>query len=91
MPASRATSDTEIYHWFVSKVTHRHQWARVLVSNSVSVPVDNLIFSVGAFAGILPWTVVWEIFLFNLILKYAVTVVSMPLIYVTRDRDFSAQ
>ncbi len=44
--------DTEIYHWFVSRVTHRHQWARVLVSNSVSVPVDNLIFSVGAFAGI---------------------------------------
>lgn len=83
--------DTEIYHWFVSKVTHRYQWARVLVSNSVSVPVDNLIFSVGAFAGILPWNVVWEIFLFNLILKYAVTVVSMPLIYVTRDRDFSAQ
>jgi uncharacterized integral membrane protein (TIGR00697 family) len=83
--------DTEVYHWFVSKVTHRHQWARVLVSNSVSVPVDNLIFSVGAFAGILPWDVVWQIFLFNLILKYAVTLVSMPLIYVTRDRDFDVQ
>jgi uncharacterized integral membrane protein (TIGR00697 family) len=83
--------DTEVYHWFVSRVTHRHQWARVLVSNSVSVPVDNLIFAVGAFAGILPWAVIWQIFLFNLILKYAVTVVSMPLIYVTRDRDFRAQ
>lgn len=83
--------DTEVYHWFVSRVTHRHQWARVLVSNSVSVPVDNLIFSVGAFAGILPWEVIWQIFLFNLALKYAVTVVSMPLIYVTRDRDFRAQ
>jgi uncharacterized integral membrane protein (TIGR00697 family) len=83
--------DTEVYHWFVTKITHRHQWARVLVSNSVSVPVDNLIFAVGAFAGILPWDVIWQIFLFNLILKYAVTLVSMPLIYVTRDADWSEQ
>lgn len=83
--------DTEIYHWFVTRITHRYQWARVLVSNSVSVPVDNLIFAVGAFAGILPWDVIWQIFLFNLILKYAVTLVSMPLIYVTSDRDFHAQ
>lgn len=83
--------DTEIYHWFVTRITHRYQWARVLISNSVSVPVDNLIFAVGAFAGILPWDVIWQIFLFNLILKYAVTLVSMPLIYVTSDRDFHAQ
>ncbi len=83
--------DTEVYHWFVTKVSHRHQWARVLTSNSVSVPVDNLIFAVGAFGGVLPWTVVWQIFLFNLLLKYAVTLVSMPLIYVTGDADWSEQ
>ena len=83
--------DTEVYHWFVTKITHRYQWARVLVSNSVSVPVDNVIFTLGAFAGVLPWDVIWQIFLFNLILKYAVSVVSMPLIYVTRDRDWSEQ
>ena len=83
--------DTEVYHWFVTRITHRHQWARVLVSNSISVPIDNLIFAVGAFGGVLPWEVVWQIFVFNLVLKYAVTVVSMPLIYVTRDRDWSEQ
>ncbi len=83
--------DTEIYHWFVTKVSHRHQWARVLASNSVSVPVDNLIFAVGAFGGVLPWDVVWQIFLFNLLLKYAVTVISMPLIYVTGDTDWKEQ
>lgn len=83
--------DTEVYHWFVTRVTHRYQWARVLTSNSVSVPIDNLIFAVGAFGGVLPWDVVWQIFLFNLLLKYAVTVVSMPLIYVTRDRDWNEQ
>ena len=74
--------DTEIYHWFVSKITEKYQWARVLISNSVSVPVDNLIFAIGAFGFILPWPVVWEIFLFNLIVKYAITVLSLPLIYV---------
>ena len=63
----------------------------MLISNSVSVPVDNLIFAVGAFGGILPWDVVWQIFLFNLVLKYAVTIVSMPLIYVTGDADWSEQ
>ena len=73
--------DTEIYHWFVKRVTTRYQWARVLVSNSVSVPVDNLIFSVGAFAFALPWADVWEIFLINLLVKYGTTLVSLPLIY----------
>ena len=81
--------DTEMYHWFVTKVTTRYQWARVLVSNSVSVPVDNLIFSVGAFAWALPWSVVGQIFLFNLIVKYAVTLFSLPLIYLAPDRDWS--
>lgn len=81
--------DTEIYHWFVTKVTRRYQWLRVLISNSISVPVDNIIFAVGAFAPItlfgmegLPWAVVWEIFVFNLIVKYAMTLLSLPLIYI---------
>ncbi len=74
-------TDTEIYHWWVTKVTRRHQWARVLVSNSVSVPIDNALFAVGAFGWSLPWEVVWQIFLFNLVVKYAMTLLSLPLIY----------
>ncbi len=73
--------DTEVYHWFVTKITDRYQWARVLASNSVSVPVDNLIFSIGAFAFALPWIAVWQIFLANLLVKFGVTVLSLPLIY----------
>ena len=79
-------TDTEVYHWFVTRITRRHQWARVLVSNSVSIPVDNLIFSVGAFGWSLPWITVFEIFLFNLMVKYLVTLVSIPLIYAVPDR-----
>ena len=91
--------DTEVYHWFVRRVTTRHQWARVAVSNAVSVPLDNVIFAVGAFGALpglrdhaltLPWDVVWEIFLVNLTVKALVSACSLPLIYVTPDRDWSA-
>lgn len=81
-------ADTEIYHWFVSRITRRYQWLRVLVSNGVSVPLDNLIFSIGAFGWVLPWAVVWEIFIFNLIVKYGMTLLSLPLIYLSpKDVD----
>ncbi len=79
--------DTEIYSWFVKKITRRYQWARVLTSNSISVPIDNLIFSVGAFGGVLPWSIVWQIFIFNLIVKYLVTLLSLPLIYIVPDKQ----
>ncbi len=36
---------------------------------------------------LLPPAVVWQIFLFNLGIKFAVTLVSLPLIYVTRDPE----
>lgn len=81
--------DTEVYHWFVTRITHRYQWLRVLTSNSVSIPVDNIIFAVGAFGWVLPWPVVWEIFVFNLIIKYGVTLISLPLIYVAPDREWT--
>lgn len=90
--------DTEVYHWFVTKVTTRYQWARVLTSNAVSVPIDSFIFAVGAFGPLpglansslsLPWPVVWQIFLFNLVVKYLVTLISLPLIYTTPDADWS--
>lgn len=79
--------DTEIYHWFVTRITQRYQWLRVLTSNSVSIPVDNLIFSVGAFGWVLPWAVVGQIFLFNLLLKYGMTLVSLPMIYLAPGRE----
>jgi hypothetical protein len=80
-------ADTEIYHWFVHKITRRYQWARVLISNGVSVPIDNMVFAVGAFGWTLPWNVVGQIFVFNLLVKYAVTLVSLPLIYIVRTKD----
>jgi uncharacterized integral membrane protein (TIGR00697 family) len=86
--------DTEVYHWWVTKVTTAHQWARVLVSNAISIPVDNAVFAIGAFAslpllrhGALDWATVWDIFLVNLAVKGLVSVASIPLIYLVPDRS----
>jgi uncharacterized integral membrane protein (TIGR00697 family) len=86
--------DTEVYSWFVERITTRFQWARVLVSNAVSVPLDSLIFSVGAFGALpglqhqaltLPWGSVWDIFVVNLTIKALVSAASLPMIYVSPD------
>lgn len=87
-------TDTEVYHWFVSRITRNHQWARVLVSNSVSVPVDNLVFVLLAFSPIAllgaplvdSWAATRDIFLFNLVVKYGITLISLPLIYLSPEK-----
>lgn len=78
--------DTEIYHLFVTKITRRFQWLRVLISNAFSIPVDNLIFVVVAFWNVLPLNTLIGIFTFNFILKYIVTIFSVPLIYTVKER-----
>jgi uncharacterized integral membrane protein (TIGR00697 family) len=81
--------DTEMYHLWVTRVSRAHQWGRVLFSNAVSVPLDSLIFCWGAFGGLLPSRTVWSIFLANLLLKGVVTVLSIPGIYLVRERTAS--
>ncbi|NOR82370.1 MAG: queuosine precursor transporter [Ardenticatenales bacterium] len=76
--------DTEVYRLWVRRVTRRYEWARVLVSNSVSVPLDSLTFCWLAFGGRLLPAVVWGIVLSNIIIKGATTLVSLPGIYLVR-------
>jgi uncharacterized integral membrane protein (TIGR00697 family) len=78
--------DTEVYQLWVTRITHRFQWLRVLTSNSVSVPLDSLVFAWLAFGGAMPGTVVWAIVLSNILVKMATTLVSLPLIYLVRER-----
>lgn len=79
--------DTEVYHFWVTRITRRFQWLRVLVSNSVSIPVDSLIFCWGAFGWALPHSVVWSIFSANVIIKGLVTIVSLPGIYLVKEKE----
>jgi len=77
--------DTEIYHLWVTHFTQRFQWTRVLTSNAISIPIDSLIFTWAAFGGWLATEVVWSIFLSNLLVKGATTLIGMPLIYLVKD------
>ena len=79
--------DTEVYHFWVSRITRKYQWTRVLTSNAVSIPIDSLIFCWGAFGLALPNSVVWSIFLANVIIKGLVTVISLPAIYLVKEKD----
>ena len=83
--------DTEGYRIWVEKVTHRYQWARVLVSNAVSVPVDSLIFCWLAFGGMMPNFVVWSIVASNVIIKGLTTLISLPGIYLVKERSTPAE
>lgn len=78
--------DTESYRIWVEKVTRRHHWARVLVSNSVSIPVDSFLFSFLAFWGTMAPAVVLSIFASNMIIKGITTLISIPGIYLVKER-----
>mgnify|MGYP004478340277 FL=1 len=79
--------DTEIYHFFVSKITKKYQWLRVLISNAFSIPVDNFLFVAIAFFKVLPINALIGIFIFNFFVKYAVTIISVPMIYLVKEKD----
>lgn len=76
--------DTEVYHLWVTRITRRYQWARVLVSNSLSVPLDSLVFCWAAFGGVLPNAVVGSIFWANVWVKGLTTLIGMPGIYLVK-------
>ncbi len=78
--------DTEIYKLWTERITRRFHWSRVLMSNSISVPVDSLIFSWCAFGGKFSSVVVWSIAFSNILIKYLTTILSLPLIYVVKER-----
>lgn len=83
-------TDGEIYRLWVNRMGKRRQWLRVLVSNSVSVPLDSALFCTLAFLGRLPFAVVLSIFWANWILKGICTLLSLPWIYLVRERHLPA-
>lgn len=82
-------TDTEVYSMWKDRVTARHQWSRVLASNAVSIPLDSLLFCWIAFGGLFDSAVVWSIFLSNTLIKFAATLISLPGIYLVREKDTS--
>jgi uncharacterized integral membrane protein (TIGR00697 family) len=77
--------DTEVYHRVLQRLGRRRQWARVVVSNAVSIPVDSVVFAVVAFAGEVPSSTLFQIVGTNVLLKGATTALTWPLIYAVRE------
>lgn len=72
--------DAEIFAWWRARVGG-YRWMRVLTSNTLSTGVDSVIFVTLAFVGVLP---VLPLIVGQYVVKMAVTVVSLPLIYLIR-------
>lgn len=75
-----ALVDAEIFAWWRAHVGG-YRWLRVLGSNAVSTGVDSVLFVTLAFAGVLPMA---PLIVGQYVVKMAVTVMSLPLIYAIR-------
>ncbi|MBN1402868.1 MAG: VUT family protein [Opitutales bacterium] len=64
-------ADTEIYHRL-----RKRSWAmRVLSSNSVSVPMDSVLFNIVAFAGIFEPMLLAQIIFGEIVIKYTISAI----------------
>lgn len=79
--------DTELYHFWVKRVTTRYQWSRVVWSNAWSIPVDSIVFGTLAFGGTLPVAALVEIVIGQTVVKWFLTLVSLPAIYFTPGKS----
>ena len=82
---------TEIYSIWVRRFGERHQWGRVLSSNAVAIPVDSILFvGLATLFGVFPPEVAVSIFWLNVIIKGAVTVISIPWIYLVKPQPLNS-
>lgn len=79
--------DTEAYERWVNHFGARLQWGRVLSSNAIAIPIDSVLFVLIAFVGDLPGSLIWEIFWLNVVFKGAVTLLSLPWIYLVEPEQ----
>lgn len=77
--------DTRLYSFIRRHFGTEKQWLRVLGSNAVSVPVDTALFLLLAFAGRYEWAVLVSMFISNLLIKYAVSIISLGSIYLVKE------
>ena len=74
--------------WFFDKLRQkfgsRRLWLRNNVSTITSQLIDNVVFTLIAFIGLLPWDIIFQIFLTSIILKYIVAFCDTPFLYLAK-------
>ncbi len=79
--------DTYVYHlWTTGIGKNRPQWSRVFVSNSISIPVDSILFPIIAFSGIISATAMTEMFYTNITVKAIITLLAFWTIYLVPEK-----
>ena len=79
--------DTEVYQWWTSGIGKRKpQWMRVIISNSISIPIDSIIFPLIAFSGVLPFSALIIMFLSNILVKAIITAFTFWMIYLVPEK-----
>jgi queuosine precursor transporter len=79
--------DTKVYQlWTRSGREDWPQWTRVFASNSISIPVDSLLFPIIAFAGILGAEGLQQMVWTNIIVKAIVTILIFWTIYLVPEK-----
>ncbi len=79
--------DTRVYQlWTRGRRAGWPQWTRVAVSNSISIPVDSLLFPIIAFAGVVGTEGLHQMFWTNIIVKAAITALVFWTIYLVPER-----
>jgi hypothetical protein len=79
--------DTKVYRfWTLGGREKWPQWTRVFASNSISIPVDSLLFPIIAFAGIVGAEGLHQMFWTNIIVKAIVTILVFWTIYLVPEK-----
>jgi len=83
--------DTEVYHRLMQRIPERQQYLRVLGSNALSVPLDSVIFGTLAFGGTMAFGALVSIWIGQIVFKYIVATVSIPLVYMVKETNETVQ
>ena len=75
--------DVEVFAWWRRRISG-YRWARVVTSNAISTLVDSIVFVTLAFAGVFP---VLPLIKGQYVVKMAVTLLSIPMIYLIRGES----
>ena len=74
-------TNTYVYEWIYRKMGNKMLWFRTAVSNLPATIADSLVFSLIAFLGVLPTEVVWASIVSSFIVKYIISLVFTPMVY----------
>ena len=63
------------------KTQGKYLWLRTLSSTIIGQFLDTTIFLLIAFAGVLPWSIIWSIWIANYIFKILIEIILLPITY----------